>query len=81
MCLDDLSQRPECDPFAIRQGSDPAAIDDSGRWSMYPNSSADPALAQTRLAHDRDQLHRLGRHRLVKDALRQREVDRATDER
>ena len=41
----------------------------------------DPALAKARLAHHRDQLHRLRRHRLLEDPLQQREIDLPADKR
>ena len=80
--LQDLSQRPERDPLPIRQAP-PLPPSDQVRPGVDVRTQLghDPALAQSRLTHDRYQLHRVGGNGLFEDALQERQVDLPTDER
>ena len=80
--LHDLPERPERDALPVREASTLAPGDELGLGvDVGAELGDDPALAEPRFAHHRDELGRVRGHRLVEDALQQREVDLAPDER
>ena len=80
--LQDLPQRPERDALPVGQAPSLTPGDEVGFGvDVAEELGDDPALAEPRLAHDRDELDRGRRHGLVEDALQQRQVDLAADER
>ena len=80
--LQDLPERPERDPFPVRQapalapGDQVRELADGGAQLRH-----DARLADPRLAHHEDELRRVRGPGLVEHALQDREVDLAPDER
>ena len=71
--LDDLAERPERDPVAVRAGSGPGASDEPGVGRRLAASSAeDAALADARARRRRDELGRRRRRRASSNAARSR---------
>src|SRR5262245_39957196 len=82
MRLDDLTHGPEGDALAVREASPLPPGGQAGPVVDVAEQLTDQtALAEPRLALNHRQLDRLGRHRLVEDALEQRQVDLPADER
>ena len=80
--LDDLAERPEGDPLAVRQAPALPPGDELGPGvDVGAELGDDPALAEPGLADDRDELDRVGGDGLVEDALQERQVDLPADER
>ena len=80
MGLDDLAERPEADPVAVRQAATLAPGEK--RYAILgvgQELGHDAALSDAGLAHDRHELHRDRRHRLVEERLQQRQVDLTSD--
>jgi hypothetical protein len=66
--LHDLPERPKRDPFAVRQAASLPPADEPGlRVDVAEELGHEPALAHTRLAHDRHQLHRPLLRRALED--------------
>ena len=81
MRLQDLPERPERDPLPVGQAAALPPGDELGpRVDVGEELGHDPALAEPRLADDRDELHRARGDRLVEDPLQEREVDLPADE-
>ena len=80
--LEDLAQGPERDPLAVRQAAALAPGDEAGlRVGVRAELGDEAALAHAGLAHDRDETHRVGGHALVEEALEERQIDLAANER
>ncbi len=80
--LQDLPERPERDALPVGQAPTLAPGDELGLGvDVGGELGHDAGLAEPGFPHDGDELRRRGRHRLVEDALQQREIDLATDER
>jgi hypothetical protein len=80
--LHDLSERPKGDPFAVRQAASlPPADELRLRVDIAEELGYEPALAHTRLADDRHQLHRPLLRRALEDPDQQRLLELAAHER
>ena len=80
--LHDLPERPERDALAVGHAAPLPPRDQLGtRVDVRGQLAHDATLAEPRLSHDRHELHRRRRHRLVEDPLEQCEVDLPADER
>ena len=80
--LDDLPQRPECDPLPVRQAAPlPPACQLRLRLHIGEQLRDQPALAHTRLAHHRHQLHRALLRRPLERPDQQRLLQLAADQR
>jgi hypothetical protein len=78
----DLAERPERDAFAVRPAPSLApGYERREAVDVAPELCHDSALPQAGLSDDGDELGRVRRERFVKDALEDRQVYLATDER
>jgi hypothetical protein len=80
--LDDLAQRPEGDPLAVGQTAALPPVDQLGLCvDVREQLGGESALPHTRLANDRDQLHRALLRRPLERPDQKRFLELAADER
>ena len=79
--LHDLPERPERDALSVGEAPTLTPGDEPRRDVDEAELGDDAALAEARFPEDGDELDGVRRDRLVEDALEQRQIDLAADER